>query len=61
VEEHRRLDASTKAVHLPIPDIGVGPRQLLWLWHLGNPLSTRLFRKSRERVSRKTVPSSRRR
>ncbi|KZE99661.1 hypothetical protein A2J03_12485 [Rhodococcus sp. EPR-157] len=33
VEEHRRVDATAQAVHLPVPDIGIGPREVIRLWH----------------------------
>ncbi|ORI23222.1 hypothetical protein BJI47_09020 [Rhodococcus sp. 1168] len=33
VEEHRRVDSTAQAVHLPIPDVGIGPREVVRLWH----------------------------
>ncbi len=41
MEENGRIDPSAKAFHLPIPNICVGPRQLLWLRHVVNPLAAR--------------------
>ena len=37
VEEHRGIDAPAKAVHLPIPDIGVGSRVAAAAVALENP------------------------